>query len=155
MVTTATSPHSFSAARLAALRAHKPPAIAALPGPRIAVILGGKNGIYKFTDACDDRLEAALTSLARLGRQLHDHALAAHPSTPAAGRRQGDRDGARAFCGRVTAPNPYPDFLAHADALIVTANSVNMCGEAAATGKPVYVFTPSGGSDKFARFHAA
>jgi hypothetical protein len=30
-----------------------------------------------------------------------------------------------------------------------------MCGEAAATGRPVYVFTPSGGSDKFARFHAA
>jgi mitochondrial fission protein ELM1 len=52
-------------------------------------------------------------------------------------------------------PNPYPDFLAHADALVVTADSVNMTGEAAATGRPVLVFSPSGGSRKFRRFHAA
>jgi mitochondrial fission protein ELM1 len=39
--------------------------------------------------------------------------------------------------------------------LIVTADSVNMCGEACATGRPVYVFTPSGGSPKFSRFHEA
>jgi uncharacterized protein len=37
---------------------------------------------------------------------------------------------------------------------VVTADSVNMTGEACATGKPVYVFEPSGGSAKFARFHA-
>ena len=43
-----------------------------------------------------------------------------------------------------TGDNPYPDFLAHADALIVTADSVNMTGEACATGRPVYVFEPSG-----------
>jgi hypothetical protein len=30
-----------------------------------------------------------------------------------------------------------------------------MTGEACATGKPVLVFTPSGGSAKFRRFHAA
>ena len=51
--------------------------------------------------------------------------------------------------------NPYPQFLAHADAFVVTADSVNMTGEASATGRPVYVFTPSAGSDKFRRFHAA
>jgi mitochondrial fission protein ELM1 len=51
--------------------------------------------------------------------------------------------------------NPYPDFLAHADAFLVTADSVNMTGEAAATGRPVLVFYPSGGSAKFRRFHAA
>jgi mitochondrial fission protein ELM1 len=51
--------------------------------------------------------------------------------------------------------NPYPSFLAHADLLIVTADSVNMTGEACATGRPVYVFSPTGGSSKFARFHDA
>ena len=51
--------------------------------------------------------------------------------------------------------NPYPDFLAHADLLVVTADSVNMTGEACATGRPVLVFTPSGGSAKFNRFHQA
>ena len=51
--------------------------------------------------------------------------------------------------------NPYPAFLAHADAFIVPADSVNMTGEPCATGKPVYVFAPEGGSPKFTRFHEA
>jgi len=37
----------------------------------------------------------------------------------------------------------------------VPADSVNMTGEACATGKPVYVFEPEGGSRKFAKFHDA
>jgi mitochondrial fission protein ELM1 len=45
--------------------------------------------------------------------------------------------------------------LAHADAIIVTVDSVNMVTEAAATGKPVHVIDLPGGSDKFRRFHAA
>jgi len=51
--------------------------------------------------------------------------------------------------------NPYPRFLALADSLVVTADSVNMTGEACATGRPVYVFAPSDGSSKFRRFHEA
>jgi uncharacterized protein len=153
VMSTPTAPHSFTADRLAAIRAVIPPAIAVLPGPRVAVILGGKNGIYKFTDACDDRLEVSLHALARLGvsfmitpsRRTHPRLLkAVDKATAGAPRILWAGDGA----------NPYPDFLAHADALVVTADSVNMCGEAAATGKPVYVFTPSGGSAKFERFHA-
>ncbi len=45
VITTPTAPHSFSARRLAELRAILPPAVAALPSPRIAVILGGKNAV--------------------------------------------------------------------------------------------------------------
>jgi uncharacterized protein len=154
VVTTLTAPHSFTQQRLARLRATMPADIAALPGPRIAVVLGGKNGVYKFTDACDDRLQTSLASLAKLG--------ASFLITPS--RRSHERlvrkvDEATARSPRILwsgeGANPYPDFLAHADALVVTADSVNMCGEAAATGKPVYVFQPSGGSPKFDRFHAA
>ena len=39
--------------------------------------------------------------------------------------------------------------------LIAPADSVNMVGEACATGKPVYVFEPEGGAPKRERFHAA
>lgn len=153
VIATLTAPHSFTEARLASLRTTVPPEIAALPGPRIAVILGGKNGIYKFTDGCDDRLQVSLESLARLGvsfmitpsRRSHPRLMRkVDEATSAAPRILWSGDGA----------NPYPDFLAHADALVVTADSVNMCGEAAATGKPVYVFAPAGGSPKFDRFHA-
>lgn len=154
VVTTLTAPHSFSRTRLAELAATVPPEIASLPGPRVAVVLGGKNAVYKFRDEDDDRFEASLRSLGRLGasfmitpsRRTHPRLLrkvdAATHSSP---RILWDGEGT----------NPYPGFLAHADFLIVTADSVNMCGEACATGKPVFVFSPSGGSAKFSRFHEA
>ncbi len=154
VMTTLTAPHSFSHERLSALRASAPPEIAALPTPRVAVILGGKNGVYRFTEADDDRLEAALRDLAALGasfmitpsRRTHRRLIEAADR----GTAQSPR-----ILWDTTGENPYPQFLANADALVVTADSVNMTGEACASGRPVFVFTPSGGSDKFARFHAA
>jgi mitochondrial fission protein ELM1 len=38
--------------------------------------------------------------------------------------------------------------LALADALLVTGDSANMVGEAAATGRPVHVFEPTGGGSR-------
>jgi len=154
VITTPTAPHSFSQNRLAALRAAPPADIAALPGPRVTVVLGGKNGVYKFTDTDDGRLQASLASLAGLGasfmitssRRTHQRLIAAAEAATRNAPRilwTGEGD------------NPYPHFLASADAVIVTADSVNMCGEACATGRPVYIFTPSGGSAKFSRFHSA
>ena len=150
--TTLTAPHGFSPRRLAALAATLPTEIAALPRPRVAVILGGKNGVYRFTDADDDRLELALDSIARLGasflitpsRRTHRRLLAAVDRATA---------GAPRFVWTGEGPNPYPAFLAHADCFVVTGDSVNMTGEPLVTGKPVWVFEPSGGSAKFARFH--
>ena len=49
--------------------------------------------------------------------------------------------------------NPYLGFLALADALVVTGDSVSMVSEAASTGKPVLIAALEGGSDKFTRFH--
>lgn len=42
-----------------------------------------------------------------------------------------------------TSENPYSGFLACADNLIVTGDSVSMCCEATGTGKPIYLFTGS------------
>ena len=154
VIATPTAPHSFTSERLAALRATCPAEIAALPHPRVAVVLGGKNGIYRFSEADDDRLVAALAAIGRLGasfmvtpsRRTHQRLIrAVSAATEGCPRLIWDGTGA----------NPYPQFLAHADRLIVTADSVNMTGEAAVTGRPVHVFTPSGGSAKFERFHAA
>jgi uncharacterized protein len=153
VITTPTAPHSFTQARLTSLRAAVPRDIVALPGPRIAVILGGKNGIYRFTDADDDRLQTALAAFGALGasfmitpsRRSHQRLIRAVEQATASRPR---------ILWDGTGDNPYPAFLAHADALVVTADSVNMTGEACATGRPVYVFTPAGGSAKFDRFHA-
>ena len=65
--TTLTAPHSFTPSRLAELRAQTPLVIGALPHPRVAVMLGGKNAVYKFREEDDALLIGALQSLGDLG----------------------------------------------------------------------------------------
>ncbi len=154
VITTLTAPHSFTAERFDELRRNVPSDIAALPHPRVAVVLGGKNGIYNFTEADDAHLKCALQSLGKLGASF-----LVTPSRRTHARLLNAADAATRDRPRIIwkgeGANPYADFLAHADLLVVTADSVNMTGEACATGRPVLVFTPSGGSAKFRRFHAA
>jgi mitochondrial fission protein ELM1 len=152
VVTTLTSPHGFSAARLAALRAGRPAEIEALPGVRIAVLLGGPNGEYRFEPADAERLGRALRSLAAKGASLM---ISPSRRTPPAFLAVIDAATSEMprLLYRGEGANPYADFLANADAFVVTADSVNMAGEAAATGKPIYVFEPTGGGPKFTRFH--
>ncbi|MEZ5842490.1 MAG: mitochondrial fission ELM1 family protein [Hyphomicrobiaceae bacterium] len=154
VITTLCPPHTFSPTRLAALRSALPATFAALPGPRIAVLIGGNNAVYRFDEAAERGLTDGLAALARLGASLM---ITASRRTPAGLL-------ARILAATVAAPrivydgtgdNPYPFFIAAADALVVTEDSVNMCGEAAATGRPVYVARLTGGSAKFHRFHAA
>ncbi|MGE3251304.1 MAG: mitochondrial fission ELM1 family protein [Hyphomonadaceae bacterium] len=49
--------------------------------------------------------------------------------------------------------NPYFALLAAADVIFVTADSVSMATEAAATGKPIHVLPVNGQSGKIERFH--
>jgi mitochondrial fission protein ELM1 len=51
--------------------------------------------------------------------------------------------------------NPYPAFLAQAEAFIAAAHSLNMTGEPHATGKPVHALAMARGAPKFLRFHEA
>jgi mitochondrial fission protein ELM1 len=152
VITTSTAPHSFTERRLAELRATLPPQIAALPQPRVAVLLGGPNGDFRYEPAALGRLAAALQSLGRLGAGLMITPSRRTPAAIAEFVREATEGTPRMFWDG-TGENPYPHFLAHADAFIAPADSVNMTGEPCATGKPVYVFEPGGGSAKFTRFH--
>jgi mitochondrial fission protein ELM1 len=152
VITTLTAPHSFTARRLAELRATMPPPIAALPQPRVAVSIGGPNGDFRYTPASLAHLASALQSLAALGAGLMLTPSRRTPGEITAFVRDATNGVARFFWDGM-GENPYPHFLAHADAFVAPADSVNMCGEPCATGKPVYVFEPEGGSPKFARFH--
>jgi len=152
VIQTFTAPHGFSQDRLSLLRRKLPEDIAALPEPRVAVVLGGPNSVYAFTEEDSARLGRALASMAALGasflittsRRTPSHALnAVLEATKSAQRIVWEGKG----------ENPYESWLAHADIFVVTADSINMTGEACASGKPVYVFEPQGGSAKFARFH--
>jgi len=137
---------------LEAARARFAPAFASMRRPLVGVLIGGSNRVYRLTPAIASRLGEQLAALAAQG-----FGIAVTPS-----RRTGEgalgalRDrltGVPHFLWDGTGENPYSGLLAHADALVVTGDSVNMVSEAASTGKPVHVVDLEGGSAKFRRFH--
>src|SRR5271154_3287014 len=67
VVTTLTSPHPFSPARIAAARAAPDPRLALLPSPRCAIVLGGPSGSEHFTPADIARLGEAIRAIAAQG----------------------------------------------------------------------------------------
>ncbi len=52
-------------------------------------------------------------------------------------------------------PNPYPQWLASADRIVVTPDSVNMLSEACATGTPVLTHAPRGVRGRLGELHRA
>ncbi|HRN89732.1 mitochondrial fission ELM1 family protein [Hyphomicrobium sp.] len=154
VVTTLTAPHRFSPRRLAELRAAPDAAIAALGAPRVAVLVGGPNERYLYPEPVIQRFQDLVRSLSALGAGLMITTSRRTPAPLVAALEALQREtGALLWTGE--GPNPYAAFLSHADAFLVTADSVNMAGEAAATGRPIYVFEPEGGAEKFKVFHAA
>lgn len=158
------APHRITAARLEAEAEHWRTALAHLPVPRIAVLVGGATKRRGFTPV----LVAELGSLASRLAMAHGGSLLITTS-----RRTGDA-ATEALVRAVTVPayihrwgaqgsallggpggNPYFAFLALADAVIVTGESVSMCSEACATGKPVFIYAPPTIiKPAFARLHA-
>ena len=142
-------------ARLAEAARHFAPQWAEMPRPLIAVVLGGNNRVYRFTKSVGAQLGRKLAELAR----NHNAGILVTPSrrTPPdviAALRAALQDlPARIWDGQ--GENPYLGYLALADAVVVTADSVNMVSEAATTGKHVYVVELHGGSRKFRAFHTA
>ncbi|MEM1306086.1 MAG: mitochondrial fission ELM1 family protein [Pseudomonadota bacterium] len=155
VVTSLTAPHGFSPGRLAALRRDPPARLSTLPRPRLAILLGGQNAVYRYTADDHQRFRSCVAALVgQAGSVLLTPSRRTHANLSDAARAATDGVPRWIYDGEAD-PNPYADFLAHADALIVTADSISMTAEAAATGRPVYVFHPSRGSVKFTRFHRA
>jgi mitochondrial fission protein ELM1 len=154
VVTTLTAPHGFTEERLRTLARTLPPYLAALPRPRVAIMLGGSTGDYSYSPAALDRLTGAIRAFGEKGAGLLlTPSRRTEPAVVACARRAAEPF--PHFFWDARGDNPYPGFLAHADVFLAPADSVNMTGEPCATGRPVYVFHPDGGSAKFARFHEA
>jgi mitochondrial fission protein ELM1 len=129
------------------------PRLAHLPHPRVALILGGPSAHHQFTSADIERLATAASDLARAGKGVMVTPSRRTPPALLAAIRTALADSDRAFVwDGTTGENPYAQIIAHADALLVTGDSVNMMGEAIVTGRPVHVYEPSGGHPKIAGF---
>jgi uncharacterized protein len=125
-----------------------------LPRPLVAVLLGGNNRAYRLTR---ERAEGFAAQLAALADQGYGLAITpsrrTEPEIVALLRAR--LAGRKAFFWDGTGDNPYFGLLGSADAIVVTADSVSMVSEAAATGKPVHIVDLDGGSAKFDRFGEA
>lgn len=155
VVVTLTSPHPLRPEVLAAARRAIDPRLAGLPADRIGLVLGGPSGSHRF-DHHD------IFALAEIAREvvLSGRGLMVTPSrrTPPElmeairAAVAASRAPERAFVWDGAGENPYAQILAQASALVVTGDSVNMLGEAAATGAPVFIYEPSGGAAKMTGF---
>jgi mitochondrial fission protein ELM1 len=141
-------------ARLAEAAREFAPRLAHLPRPLFAVLIGGSNRSYRLTAAAMAALIGGLDMLTASGAGL---AVTASRRTGAANVQalRAALAGKSAVMWDGSAPNPYFGYLALADAIVVTADSVSMTSEACTTGKPVYVASLPGGAVKFRDFHAA
>jgi len=146
--------HRVTAERLRAAAQEFAPALADLPRPLTAVLVGGANGVYRMTPGIMADFAGRLAAFAA----QTGGGLAITPS-----RRTGRENeavlrdkltGRNAVIWNGEGANPYFGYLALADRIVVTCDSVSMVSEACATGKPVHVFDLPGGNAKFQRFHA-
>jgi mitochondrial fission protein ELM1 len=124
-----------------------------LPSPRFAVLIGGKS---KRQDISAARAREISDSLAAVQRETGGALLVTLSRRTGAAARTQFRTWLAPHCAvfyEDEGANPYPAILGAADHIFVTADSVNMATEAAATGKPVHILAVDGNAGKLAKFH--
>lgn len=148
------APHGLTSTELEAAREFWKAKLESLPAPRIALILGGSTRRRRFTDEMARELGGKASAMAK---------AAGGSLMIATSRRTGDAGDVliaaidcphHAYRWGDAGDNPYRGYLAWADAVVVTGDSVSMCSEACAPGVPVHVFQPPALiTEKHARFH--
>lgn len=155
VITTVTSPHPITAAALEDAADRFRSAFANLPRPLVGVLVGGASTAYRFDRPAAEQLADDLAAFAA----DHRAGLAITCSRRTGADNEallGDRlRGPGAYVWDGADPNPYLAILALADILVVTCESANMVGEAAATGKPIYLYRLPGDSRRFDSFHTS
>lgn len=148
-----TSPHHIHQDELNKRRAIPHTDLFNLPEPRLTVLLGGPSGKTRYSDA---DIAVLRSHLANLARQAGSVLISTSRRTPIEWLEQfnhlvKDRP-SLVWTTESEKPNPYMEYLAAANALVVTGDSHNMVSEALSTGAPVYVFNPQQHATKLERF---
>ena len=150
------APHRITEKRLIEERDNWQDKFASLPEPRTALIIGGATKSKSFGEVeanllCDMVLDykknnggsLLITTSRRTGEVAENIIKDRLKDIPSFDYYWGTEG-----------LNPYFGYISCADDIIVTGDSVSMCSEACASGKPVYIFAPSSMvSDKHARLH--
>lgn len=150
VIFTLTSPHRISPERLGSA-AIGPAPWGGDDRPVVALLLGGDSKDFRFTEADGARLATGIRQMAKQGYRV----VATPSRRTGAALRTVIATALHETAGWMwdgAGENPYLAMLAKAEAILVTAESVNMVGEAVATGKPVLTFRPTGASRKIDQF---
>lgn len=149
------APNRITKARLETERTNWEAAFSHLEKPYVALLVGGTTKKGVFTRAHAEELASKVNQF-----------MAGKPGTLLItnSRRTGE-EATQALKQALTVPchfhdvqssqpNPYFGYLALADAIIATGDSISMCSEACTSGKPVYLYAPEELTpDKHQAFH--
>jgi uncharacterized protein len=129
--------------------------------PIVTLLIGGSTWAYAFDRQTIERIIATATDLVDQGYVVL--ASTSRRSEPEILARLMEINSPRLILWDRTGDNPYIDYLAAADAFIITADTVTMVCEASMSGKPIHIFPLARQEnpqfeekkfEKFERFHA-
>jgi len=146
--------HRITMDKLAEAHNHFQNDLSTFPKPLILALVGGSTKRYKFD----------ISAAKEIGKELKTLALRMNGSVILTTSRRTDPDCQHTLKMELenvpgslwdgNSKNPYLGYLAHADYILVTCDSITMISEAVATGKPVYIFSLKGrGSSRFRKFY--
>ena len=122
--------------------------------PKYAVLIGGNSKTHKITPRLASQMIKDLRDLAiKKNASLF---VTCSRRTPQICRdiiKAGLEGIPHHFYDGKSGDNPYVGYLAHADVIFATNDSVNMISEAMCTGKPIYLLPLIGKSKRFSRFY--
>ena len=141
-------PHQITQQYLAAARAEWAGKFSALPKPLTAVIIGGS---IKGKPFPAEDVKALCRGIRELKQKIGGSILVTTSRRTGAEAENIIKEALQdipqyQYYWGAAGDNPYSGFLACADNIVITADSVSMCCEATGAGKPLYLFV---GGDKW------
>ncbi len=140
VISTFTALHSITEKKLKAA-AEQFAHLGSMLAPRVAVLIGGATHHYTPGNGAMQQVLAQLEAALSAGKSLM--ITTSRRTLPAHVRMLEERVAAwpkeRVYLYNGQGENPYFGLLAHADAILVTDDSVNMMSEVLCTGKPLHV----------------
>lgn len=144
LITTVGAPHRVTTMRLQEEYIVWQERLKKYPKPHIAVMIGGTTKNHHITDSHITQLGTQLAELIEKQGGSLLVSTSRRTDAPIISALKTSLGATPCYFHQWTpeGENPYFGFLAAGDNIVVTGDSMSMCSEACATGKPVYIFSP-------------
>ncbi len=148
--------HPIRPEELLRLKLEREAIYAGLKGPRIAVLVGGDNKYYRYTDQFVKTFSKQLRSMITESDKYKGGSFLITPSRRTRpeiiSELEKGLEGLPYQLWKGEGDNPYMDYLAIADAIVVTGDSISMMSESCLMGKPAYIAEVPIQNKKFKQF---